>query len=157
MKQKSRRFEIIRKLVAEKKVGSQEQVRRYLHDEGIDVTQATLSRDLKQLKVAKASTPDGKYVFVLPNDALYRRVNKQKDILKMLNTTGFLSINVSNSLAVIRTRPGYAGSIAYNIDACAIPGVLGSIAGDDTIFVALTDDEDREKAIKLLQKAVSQS
>ena len=100
---------------------------------------------MKQLKVAKAASMNGKYVYVLPNETMYKRVSKPSTVKEMMQTSGFLSINFSGNMVVIKTRPGYASSIAYNIDSSDIPQILGTIAGDDTIFmvkgVGVTNEE----------------
>lgn len=137
MKVKDKRLETIKMLISSKELGSQEDVLAELRKEGFNLTQATLSRDLKQLKVAKAASMNGRYVYVLPNETMYRRVRKPMSALEMIQSTGFVSINFSGNLCVIKTRPGYASSIAYNIDCCEMSEVLGTIAGDDTLFVAM--------------------
>ena len=73
MKTKDHRLEAIKMIISGKEVGSQEEVLNELRKEGFTLTQATLSRDLKQLKVAKAASMNGKYVYVLPNETMYRR------------------------------------------------------------------------------------
>lgn len=73
MKIKSKRLETIKMLISSMELSSQEEVIRALEKEGFKLTQATLSRDLKQLKVAKAATMNGKYVYVLPNYTMYKR------------------------------------------------------------------------------------
>jgi len=132
-------METLRMLISSQQLCSQEEVLRALSKEGFKVTQATLSRDLKQLKVAKAASMNGKYIYVLPNETMYKRVTSPRTVREMLLTSGYVSINFSGNIAVIKTRPGYASSIAYNIDSNDIPGVMGSIAGDDTIFVVLKE------------------
>jgi transcriptional regulator of arginine metabolism len=97
-----------------------------------------LSRDLKQLKVAKAANVNGKYVYVLPNDILYKR-NHVQGVNEMMRNTGFVSLQFSGNIAVIRTRPGYASSIAYDIDNRENSLILGTIAGDDTIMMVLKE------------------
>jgi transcriptional regulator of arginine metabolism len=72
----------------------------------------------------------------------------------MMNTPGFLSINFSGNMGVIKTRPGYASSIAYNIDNTDIPEILGTIAGDDTIFIALREGVRREEVIASLKPVI---
>lgn len=139
MKAKNNRMETLKMLISSQELCSQEEVLQALSKEGYKVTQATLSRDLKQLKVAKAASMNGKYVYVLPNDTMYKRVTTPRTAREMLLTSGYRSISFSGNIAVIKTRPGYASSIAYNIDSSDIPGIMGSIAGDDTIFVVLKD------------------
>ena len=75
MKTKNNRLETLRMIISSRELGSQEELLSALHDEGFQVTQATLSRDLKQLKVAKAATLRGNYVYVLPNETMYKRVS----------------------------------------------------------------------------------
>ena len=73
MKKKANRLDAIKMIISSKEVGSQEELLQALSKEGFELTQATLSRDLKQLKVAKAANTNGKYVYVLPNDIMYKR------------------------------------------------------------------------------------
>lgn len=154
MKVKSNRMELLKMLISSKEMSSQEELLKALATEGYNITQATLSRDLKQLKVAKAATMSGKYVYVLPNETMYRRVSKAASMKEMLQSTGFRSINFSGNMGVIKTRPGYASSIAYNIDNSDIPQILGTIAGDDTIFivkgVGVSNDEIIEELRQVL-------
>lgn len=134
MKTKESRMETLKMLISSQELGSQEALLKALKKEGFVLTQATLSRDLKQLKVAKAASMNGKYLYVLPNETMYKRVTSSKRASEMLQSSGFVSINFSGQLAVIKTRPGYASAIAYNLDSQDLPNILGSIAGDDTIF-----------------------
>lgn len=147
MKTKDLRLEAIKMIISGKEVGSQEEVLNELRKEGFTLTQATLSRDLKQLKVAKAASMNGKYVYVLPNETMYRRSHKPLSAGEMLSNPGFLSINFSGNLGVIKTRPGYASSIAYNIDNSNVPEILGTIAGDDTIIIVLREGVDHNALI----------
>lgn len=150
MKVKTSRLETLKLLISSMELSSQEEVLRALKKEGYSLTQATLSRDLKQLKVAKAASINGKYVYVLPNETMYRRVSTPKQVSEMLATPGFLSLNFSGNIGVIKTRPGYASSIAYNIDNSEIPEILGTIAGDDTILVVIREGSDIENIINSL-------
>ena len=134
MKVKTKRLETIKMLISSMELSSQEEVIKALQKEGYKLTQATLSRDLKQLKVAKAASMGGKYVYVLPNDSMYKRVSTPGKVSEMLLRSGYLSIHFSGQMA-IKTRPGYASAIAYNLDNSDLPEILGTIAGDDTIFV----------------------
>ena len=139
MKVKNNRMEALKLIISSKELGSQEEVLRELEKEGFKLTQATLSRDLKQLKVAKAASMNGKYVYVLPNETMYKRIHKPLSATEMMQMPGFVSINFSGNMGVIKTRPGYASSIAYNIDNSNIPDILGTIAGDDTIFIVIKE------------------
>ena len=146
-KVKTDRLEALKMIISSQELGSQSELLTALDKEGFHLTQATLSRDLKQLKVAKAASMNGKYVYVLPNETMYRRVKTPRRASEMQLTSGFLSINVSGNMGVIRTRPGYASSIAYNIDNNDVPDVLGTIAGDDTIFIVIKEGADNADVI----------
>ena len=132
-----------------RQVGSQEELLQELNREGFELTQATLSRDLKQLKVAKAASMNGKYVYVLPNNIMYKRSTDQS-AGEMLRNNGFISLQFSGNIAVIRTRPGYASSMAYDIDNNEFSEILGTIAGDDTIMLVLREGVAISKIRQLL-------
>ena len=154
MKIKNNRMEALRMIISSQEMGSQEELLQALKQEGFVVTQATLSRDLKQLKVAKAATMRGNYVYVLPNDTMYKRVSTPLKIKEMMQVPGFLSINFSGNMGVIKTRPGYASSIAYNIDNNHIEEIIGTIAGDDTIFIVIKQGVTKEDVIDALREVV---
>jgi transcriptional regulator of arginine metabolism len=154
MKIKNSRLEALRMIISSQEMGSQEELLQALKQEGFVVTQATLSRDLKQLKVAKAATMRGNYVYVLPNDTMYKRVSTPLKVKEMMQVPGFLSINFSGNMGVIKTRPGYASSIAYNIDNNHIEEIIGTIAGDDTIFIVIKQGVTKEDVIDALREVV---
>ncbi|MDD2602197.1 MAG: arginine repressor [Prevotella sp.] len=154
MKVKEKRLETIKMILSSQELGSQEDVLRELKRVGINVTQATLSRDFKQLKVAKTADITGKYVYVLPNVPIYKRPNKQLSVAEMMQNPGFKSIEFSGNIGVIRTKPGYASAIAYNIDSDKVPEILGTIAGDDTIIIILKENVDHHAVIEGLNESV---
>ncbi len=143
-------------LISSMELGSQEEVLQALEKEGFKLTQATLSRDLKQLKVAKAASMNGKYVYVLPNDTMYKRITRPRTALEMLQTSGFISISFSGNMGVIKTRPGYASSIAYNIDNSESSNIIGTIAGDDTIFIVVKEGASHEAVKEDLAPIIGQ-
>ena len=155
MKTKNNRLEALRMIISSREMGSQEELLAALQEEGFKLTQATLSRDLKQLKVAKAATLRGNYVYVLPNDTMYKRVSTPGHIREMMTVSGLLSINFSGNMGVIKTRPGYASAIAWNIDSSDIPQIIGSIAGDDTIFVVLREGVSHDDVIKAIRRIMN--
>lgn len=137
-------------LIANQPVSSQEELSRLLADRGFFVTQATLSRDLKMLKVTKLPTERGTYMYVLPDN------NMQSDnhvmgetVITPKRRNGFLSLKISKNIAVIKTRNGYAPALAYDIDLSKSPQILGTIPGANTIFAVLRDDVTEEEAIDL--------
>jgi len=154
MKVKNNRLEALRLIISSQQLGSQEELLGALQREGFKLTQATLSRDLKQLKVAKAATMGGSYVYVLPNDTMYKRVSTPSTIREMMQMPGFVSINFSGNMAVIKTRQGYASALAWNIDCSDIPQILGTVAGDDTIFIVLKEGVSHQELVDRLSEVV---
>lgn len=154
MKVKNNRLEALRLIISSQQLGSQDELLTALQKEGFKLTQATLSRDLKQLKVAKAASMSGNYVYVLPNDTMYKRVSTPNTIREMMKVPGFVSINFSGNIGIIKTRPGYASSIAWNIDNSDISEILGTIAGDDTIFIVIKEGAKHQEVINILSDVV---
>ena len=118
-------------------VGSQEELLKELHEEGYDLTQATLSRDLKILKVAKVPNADKGYIYVIPEGVSVEPQHENTRVNFLVD--GFRDINFSGNLAVLRTRPGYASSIAAVLDNADPYEIIGSIAGDDTILLVMRE------------------
>lgn len=154
MKIKNSRLEALKMLISSMELSSQEEVLRALKTEGFQLTQATLSRDLKQLKVAKAASMNGKYVYILPNETMYKRVTTPRKATEMLQRSGYISVKISGQLAIVKTRPGYASAIAYDIDASDSDLILGTIAGDDTIFVAIREGVTRGQILRVLSYVI---
>lgn len=141
-------------LISSRELSCQEEVLAALQEEGFELTQATLSRDMKQLKVAKAASMNGNYVYVLPNVTMYKRVKTPGQVREMMKVPGFKSIQFAGNMAVIKTLPGYASSIAYTIDVNPVNGILGTIAGDDTIFIVVAEGVERSEVMKSLSRVV---
>ncbi len=120
------RRELVARIIRARRIGTQEELLAALSAAGQRATQATLSRDLARLGARRVSRPDGGSYYELPSDA---------DALGALRAQ-VSSIGANASLVVIRTVPGGANAIARAIDVAQVPEVLGTIAGDDTIFIA---------------------
>lgn len=135
MKNKKDRISVIRDIVQNQSIGSQEELLTQLQTRGFEVTQATLSRDLKQMQVAKIATREGGYVYVMPDVAATIKGGIAPHFIQPHSMQGIVSIECSSVLIVVRTKPGYASSIAYDIDMSEMKEVMGTIAGDDTILV----------------------
>lgn len=154
MKVKNQRLEAIRLIISSQQLGSQDELLNALRKEGFILTQATLSSDLKQLKVAKASTLSGEYIYVLPNETMYKRVPKISTVREMMQVPGFLSISFSGNMGVIKTRPGHASAIAWSIDRSDLPQILGTIAGDDNIFIVIKEGITHREVVEALSEVV---
>lgn len=125
-------------ILSSSSVRSQSELAGLLADEGIEVTQATLSRDLEELGAVKLRGADGGVgVYVVPEDGSpVRGVSGGTARLSRLLNELLVSTDASGNLAVLRTPPGAADYLASAIDRAALRYVVGTIAGDDTIFVA---------------------
>ncbi|WP_019970227.1 arginine repressor [Mycobacterium sp. 141] len=124
-------------LLSSRAVSSQTELATLLADEGIEVTQATLSRDLEELGAVKLRGADGGVgVYIVPEDGSpVRGVTGGTERLTRLMGELLVSTDASANLAVLRTPPGAAHYLASAIDRAALPYVVGTIAGDDTIAV----------------------
>ena len=129
-----RQGEILR-LVQEEKLSTQAEVADALRRSGIDTVQATVSRDITQLGLVKVRNAEGRLVYALPGAADLRRLDELASALRrfMGKTTP------SGSLLVVQTPRGFAAALADAIDAAALHEVAGTIAGDNTVFVACAD------------------
>ena len=152
MRNKDSRLEAIKMVVSAQDISSQEELLRELKKMGFILTQATLSRDLKQLKVAKATNASGKYV--LPASPLYRRVSDTHLTASAVHQAGALSVKFSGNLAVVHTLPGHASHIAYDIDNKRFEEILGTLAGDDTIILVLAEGVSSELALRRLAEVI---
>lgn len=132
-------------LINEYNIETQEELANRLTQEGFIVTQATISRDIRELSLTKISTQDGrqKYV-VIPN-----KENKLNEKFIRVLKDGFISINRAGNIIVIKTLNGMAMAVAAAIDSLNFEEVVGCIAGDDTIFCAVKTEQD---AISIMEK-----
>ncbi|MCF7941114.1 MAG: ArgR family transcriptional regulator [Spirochaetia bacterium] len=141
MRERQNRLTKIKELIKTHRIDSQEMLLELLTQQGYTVTQATLSRDLKMLKVGKISDGWSGYYYALPENELVSESEKSyiQDVRR-----GVLSIEFSKNIGVIKTRQGHADSVALALDILSIPEILGTVAGDDTIFVILRDGMTKE-------------
>ncbi|MBS4729667.1 arginine repressor [Mycobacterium sp. SM1] len=135
-------------------VRSQTELAALLADEGIEVTQATLSRDLEELGAVKLRGADGGVgVYVVPEDGSpVRGVSGGTARLARLLGELLVGSDASGNLAVLRTPPGAADYLASAIDRAALPYVVGTIAGDDTVFVAAREPMTGAELVAVLEK-----
>ncbi|GMU60485.1 MAG: arginine repressor [Myxococcaceae bacterium] len=124
------RREVIRRLLRTHVVGTQEELGELLKREGIEVTQATLSRDLARLQARRVTLPDGGTVYELDGAP----APKGEEPLRAVHSL-VTAVDDSDAMVVVRTLPGGAPAVAHAIDSTRPPGVLGTLAGDDTIFI----------------------
>lgn len=141
MKEKQNRLSAIKDIIKSSKIDNQDTLLQMLNQKGFDITQATLSRDLKALKVGKISDGGSGYYYSLHDEKNIVETDEHfiQDVRR-----GIVSIEFSGSMGVIKTRAGSANSVCYALDALNLPEILGTIAGDDTIFIILRENSTKE-------------
>ena len=157
MKVKNSRLDAIRLILSTQEIGSQEELLSVLAQEGFKLTQATLSRDLHQLRVVKTVGLQGRYRYVLTRPHQQRHESKSDDVRPVTTpqeASGFMSIKFSGNMAVIRTKPSYASTLAYHIDNHDVPEILGTIAGDDTVMLVVAEDATRGAVLRALRSII---
>ncbi len=145
MGNRTERLLTIKDLITTKKISSQEELLKLLKAKGLNYTQATLSRDLKFLKVNKISNIEKGYIYELPEQHI-----AGNDIAESYAAKGFTSIQFANHLGIIKTIPGYASSIASLIDKTNPFEIAGTIAGDDAILIIPNDNVSESDVINAL-------
>ena len=154
MKNKKVRLQLIVELIKNNCIGSQEELARLLAARGYVVTQATLSRDLKQLRTTKVATDMGNYMYIIPdsNDLQDTMLSQGMSAAPAGQHAGFVSIQFSGHVAGIKTRNGYASGLDYDIDMSKTPDSLGTRAGADPVFAVLREDVTHEDAMELFSR-----
>lgn len=148
MANKRARQATIRELIEARAVGSQEELRKLLRQRGWDVTQATLSRDLRELGVARVSTPEGaRYTLSGSTPA----GGDGDPVLEAVLPALFTAVDGVGEMVVIRTVPGGAQPIARAIDAESWPDILGTLAGDDTILLICRSTAARDRLVRRIR------
>jgi len=145
MSVKKQRFSVIELILQTEIMRSQTDLQKALSKRGFYVTQATLSRDIRELQMIKMPDQDGLYRYVLPE-------MDTKESPKITPLLGVFSIEFSESLAVIKTRPGFAMGIASFIDEQKLKEILGTIAGDDTILIIPREGYSRSQVNDTLEE-----
>ena len=151
MRNRLQRLLTIRNIITQNKIANQEELMRRLKKEGFELTQATLSRDLKVLRAGKIPDTRNGYVYVLPEG---EHPEAQKTAPDSFPLNGFLSLDFANHLAVMKVLPGYASSIAAAIDDMESWELMGTIAGDDTILIIPREGISNENVINLLARII---
>jgi len=135
---KVQRQQVIARLVGRHPVTSQPQLVDLLGEEGIVATQATVSRDLEDLGAVKVRVPGGETVYAIPEYEPARVA--PEDHLRRVMGEWVAEVRSSTNLVVVRTPPGCAHVVASALDRSSLPGLLGTVAGDDTLFCVADED-----------------
>lgn len=149
---KTKRQAKMLELIKKNDIETQEELSDYLEKEGFQVTQATVSRDIRELKLTKVAMSNGrqKYVALLESgeDLSEKYVRVFRD--------GFVSMDMAQNILVIKTVSGMAMAVAAALDAMSLHEIVGSIAGDDTIMCAIRSVEDTIAVMERLRKIVEE-
>ena len=151
MKNKYSRLNTIRVIIAGQRIGSQDELLKQLLALGYECTQATLSRDLKELEVTKEVVAGGECIYLLPDSPLRANADTAYGVQM---SGGVVAIGFSANVAVIKTRSGYARGIAGDIDRCGFESVLGTVAGDDTILLVIKENYTRNDVLLQLERII---
>lgn len=154
MGKKESRLEVIKMLISSQELSKQDELQAELEKRGYETAQATLSRDLRALQIVKARNANGKYVYMLPVNQAYRNVSDSHVTVAALNRKGALNVKFSGNLAVVKTLPGHASHVAYDIDRAEVECILGTVAGDDTVIIVLEEGADRPEVLDAISEAV---
>ena len=141
MNTRAQRLLAIRRIIEKNAIGSQEELVKKLERAGFELTQATLSRDLKFLRVGKVPDKKRGYVYMIPGDLQDAEQPPGEGVFPL---NGFISMDFAHNMTLIRTKPGYANSIASAIDELNAYEILGTVAGDDTILLIPREGIGRE-------------
>lgn len=139
-------------IIQKNEVETQEELSEYLVREGYSVTQATVSRDIRELKLTKISMNNGRQKYAILNDASDDMSQKYARILR----DGFVSMDMAQNILVIKTVSGMANAVCAALDSMQMQEIVGSIAGDDTIMCAIRTVEDTTALMKKIRKIVEQ-
>lgn len=141
----------ILEIIDSQEIETQEELANALKKNGFNVTQATVSRDIKELRLIKVLTKDGKYK--------YATIKQQESVISerflKLFRDSVISLDHAGNMVVIKTLVGAANAAAAAIDALDVKSIVGSIAGDDTIFLLVRTDDDVEEVLSEFRKMMA--
>jgi transcriptional regulator of arginine metabolism len=145
------RLNAVKKIIETNTIRSQDALLELIQKEGFSLTQATLSRDLRSLQVSKRYDSNNGYIYSLPDEA-QRKEHERTHIEDFMR--GYVSIEWSGVMVVIKTYSGHAGSVALAVDDLALDDVMGTIAGDNTVFVCLREGKTGEDFMAIMKKNI---
>lgn len=151
MKIKSKRLFAIRKIIGTEKISSQEELAFRLKRLGYKVTQSTLSRDLRELNVVKNNSKNETPYYYIPENST-ENIEKEDQPKQHGLSVAIKSLSFSGNMAVIKTLSGYANAVTVIIDDSHSQNILGTIAGDDTIFIVMHEDTSHKEMVDELSK-----
>ncbi len=151
MNSKIDRHNQIKRIILDNKISSQDELLESLRESGFELTQATLSRDLKDIRVGKIADATKGSIYVLHEQL---NQNNQQSNVPSIPFNSVLSVIFANNLCVIRTFPAFASTVATYIDSSRLPEIAGTIAGDDTILVIPRERYSQKEILKALGSVI---
>lgn len=148
---KSQRHIKIREIITNREVETQDDLVEALRDAGYNVTQATVSRDIKEMRLNKVALDDGRYKYSMPADQKFNPLQKLKRAL----ADNFTHIDFTENLVVMKCLPGTANAIGALIDNLEWPEVMGTICGDDTILLICRSKDQSTRVINQIVGMIS--
>ena len=142
------RQNVIMEIISEMEIETQNQLLAALAQRGIKSTQATLSRDIKDMRLVKELGPNGSYRYVAPAKSEHEDISPR---LRTIFKESLVSYDIAQNILVIKTLPGLASASCSALDKMEIDGLIGTIAGDDTAFLAMRDNEHAKKLFHELE------
>lgn len=143
---KAQRHIRIREIIGKNEIETQDELVDFLRNAGFNITQATVSRDIKELSLIKVPLMDGRYKYSLPADQRYNPLQKLKRVL----VDSFVSIDETENLIVLKTLPGNANTVGVLIDHLNWTEIMGNISGDDTILIICKNKEQTPMIVQRL-------
>lgn len=137
----------IKEIIQKQVIETQEELAKALEKEGINVTQATVSRDIKEMGLVKVPYKDGRYRYALSAD---NQKVMSRNHMSILFQEAVTRINHTGNMIIIHTIPGSANTVASALDHSGIREIIGTLAGDDTILIILQNSEDYESAMQAI-------
>ena len=147
---KTKRQTKILELIQKYDIETQEELSAYLTRDGYQVTQATVSRDIRELKLTKIAMDNGRQRYAVLSDADTGMAEKLVRVLR----EGFVSMDYAGNILVIKTVSGMASAVGAAVDAIKLSEIIGSIAGDDTLMCVIRTEEDAVNIMNKLRKIV---
>lgn len=147
---KRERHEVVVDLINKYDIETQEELASYLRKEGFDVTQATVSRDIRELHLSKIAAGNGRQKYIILQNEDTRLSDKYIRVLR----DGYVSMNMAQNILVIKTVQGMAMAVAAAVDAMRFPEIVGCIAGDDTIFAAVKSVDETKTVMEKLDEII---
>jgi len=146
---KSQRQKLIIQIVQEEFIDTQESLQRALEKRGCKVTQATLSRDIRELSLLKTVTSTGEYKYAVPK-LNKEELRRESSSVYTLIADAVVSVDYALNTAVIKCHTGMAQAVCAKLDQTGVENVVGTIAGDDTIFILMRTEQDADRLVREL-------